>query len=173
MRGRDLGLPVLVSLAVIAFVGYLWFQGRAQTSEFVVTSAHLGFMAADDARLASSLRENAPAERLMVVDVSWQAEDAIDGGSYYVLVAAPNDWTNYACEPSCDWGTTPDLQSFASALPRATFAEGAQFDAEETGHVQVAFAPLSSASEVDPEFEPAAWLVQTDGQNVLEARRVE
>lgn len=173
MRGRDLGLPLLVAVAVTLFVGYLWFQGRAQTSEFAVTSAHLGFMSADDARLAESLRENAPAEQLMVVDVSWEAADAIDGGSYYVLVAAPNDWTNYACDPSCDWSSTPDLQQFAGALPRATFPEGAQFDAEETGHVQVAFAPLSSASEVDPEFEPAAWLVQTDGANVLEARRIQ
>jgi len=172
MRGRDLAPPLVVAAVVIAFVGYLWFQGRAHTVEYVVTSGRVAYVEASSPTVPDSLREDAPADQMLMVDVTWEAEDAIAGGSYYVLVSTPPGWENYACEPECEWASTPDLERYAKELPLSTYPVGAKFAAEESGRVRVAFVPTSVDTEGQPAFQPAAWLVQTDGANVLKARLI-
>lgn len=171
-RGRDLAVPSFVTLAVIGFVGYLWFQGRAHTVEFAVTRGDVAFVETSDLRVPESLSSQAPSDQMLLVEASWEAAESIEGGSYYVLVAAPPGWRNLACEPECDWGTTADLERYAGALPVETFRLAAQFDADELGRVQVAFVPGNGSAERDRSVEPAAWLVQTDGDNVLQAELI-
>ncbi|HET7327835.1 MAG TPA: hypothetical protein VFJ14_11195 [Nocardioidaceae bacterium] len=171
-RGRGLAAPSLVTLAVFGFVAYMWFQGRAHTVEFAVTRGEVAFVQASEPRVPEPLRARAPTDRMLLVDASWEAAEAIEGGSYYVLVAAPPGWKHYACEPECDWGTTQDLRKYADALPLRTARLGAQFDADESGRVRVAFVPGDGAGTRDPTFQPAAWLVQTDGDNVLHAKLI-
>lgn len=170
--GRGLAVPLFVTLAVIGFVGYLTFQGRAQTVPFAVTRGEVEFVETSDPRLPETLSAEAPSDQLLLVEASWEAADSIMGGSYFVLVAAPPGWRNHACEPECDWATTPDLEQYASALPVATFRLGAKFDAEESGQVMVALVPGDRNALRDPAVDPAAWLVQTDGDNVLQAKLI-
>lgn len=167
-RGRDLAVPSFVTLAVVAFVGYFWFQGRSHTVEYAVTRGEIAIVPTSSPRVPPSLREDAPADRMLLVEAAWQAAESIDGGSYYVLVSVPPGWRNYACEPECEWGTTPDLKRYAEALPVDTFRLAARFDADEMGRVTVAFVPRRPGVERDPATEPSAWLVQTDGDNVLQ-----
>lgn len=171
-RGRELAVPSFVTLTVVGFVGYLWFQGRSHTVEYAVTRGDIAIVSTSDARVPPSLREDAPRDRMLLVEAAWQAAESIEGGSYYVLVAAPRGWRSHACEPECDWATTPDLTRYAQALPLDTYRVAARFDADEMGRVTVAFVPGRTGTERDPQTEPAAWLVQTDGDNVLQAKLI-
>ena len=171
-RGRDLAVPSFVTLAVMGFVAYMWFQGRAHMVDFAVTRGEATFVEASDPRLPQSIRADTPDRPMLLVDASWEATEPIEGGSYYVLVAAPPGWRNYACEPGCDWATTPDLKRYAGALPKATFRLGAKFDADELGRVRVAFVSRARKAEPAATFRPVAWLVQTDGDNVLQAKLI-
>jgi hypothetical protein len=172
MRGRDWWLPLIVATAVVAYVGYLWFQGRDHSVQFAITGSDIRFVDVDDPSISDQLREESPSPRLMLVEVSWEAAEAIESGAYYVLASPPVGWSNYACEPECDWGSSADVAQFADALKRRTFAEGAKFDADEAGSVQVTFVPPPLVTEEPESFEPAAWLVQTDGENVLGGKRI-
>ncbi len=171
-RLREVALPGLVAAMVLLYVGYMWVAGRSHTVDFAVVHGSFQFVSAQDARVPDSLRDDAPSDDLLLVNVHWKAADEIAGGAYYVVVAAPTYWLPYACEPQCDWGTTEDVTKFAHSLPRLTFPEGAIFPADEEGQVVVAFAATPGHDNAKKDFNPAAWLVQTDGTNVLGSQRI-
>ncbi|MPZ96143.1 MAG: hypothetical protein GEU96_14835 [Propionibacteriales bacterium] len=172
MRWRDLALPVVVAVAVLGLAAYFWFQGRSKAVPFVVTDSSVAFVSAADRRVPEPLREDLPSERLMLLTVGWAAAEKISGGDYYVLVTVPSGWTGYACVPDCKWGTNDDVQRFAKALPRTPYPEGAIFPADEAGQVTVTFVPPEGDEGYRGQFQPAAWLVQTDGGNVLGTQRI-
>lgn len=170
---RDGALPAaVIAAAVIAFVGYVSFQGASHSVDFAVTGSDLAVVPATDALLPPPWQERARDSTVMVIDVSWQAGEAISAGSYAVMVNTPPGWQPLGCRPVCEWSDDEGLREFAHRLPRRPNPVAATFEAEETGAVQVAFrSPGDEAAPADAPA-PAAWLVQTNGDDVLGAERI-
>jgi hypothetical protein len=170
---RDGMLPAAVITAtVIAFVAYLSFQGSAHAVDFAVTSSDVVVVPADDPQLPQQWQQRAQSSAVMAVDVSWQAGESIAAGSYAVMVTTPPGWRHLGCRPVCEWTVEEGLQQFARRVPREPYRLAATFEAEEAGEVRVAFRSPRGATRVDPGFAPTAWLVQTNGDDVLGARPV-
>jgi hypothetical protein len=174
---REGVLPaVLVAAAVIGVSGYFWWEGGAHVVDFAIVSASIDVTSKGDRQVPPAVREVARDDEVMLVDVSWAAADSVKGGAYFVLVTAPRGWRPLACVPECEWRTTSGVEAFADQLPRRTFPTAAVFSAAQEARVTVAFAPPRRAAEgvgdVAAGFESAAWLVQTDGDNVLDAQQI-
>ncbi|HWL97124.1 MAG TPA: hypothetical protein VNP20_07240 [Nocardioidaceae bacterium] len=170
---RDGMLPAaVITAAVIAFVAYLSFQGSAHAVDFAVTSSEVAVVPADDPQLPQQWQQRAQSSAVMAVDVSWQAGESIAAGSYAVMVTTPQGWRHLGCRPVCEWTSEEGLQQFARRVPRTPYPLAATFEAEEAGDVRVAFRSPRGATRVDPGFAPTAWLVQTNGDDVLGARPV-
>lgn len=170
---REGVLPaVVMATAVIGFSGYFWLQGGSHVVDFAVVRSSVEVVDAAARVVPGPIRREVRRDEVLLVDVAWAAAEPVNGGAYFVLVAAPHRWRPAGCLPECDWRTTSDVQRFAASLPRSTFRQAAVFDADAQARVAVAFQPargLASTAQAPPSFEPAAWLLQTDGDNVLGA----
>ncbi|MPZ61092.1 MAG: hypothetical protein GEU93_07315 [Propionibacteriales bacterium] len=178
MRSGAATAAVIVTL-VLGATAYIWMQDRSAEVEYAVVTSSIGFTDRDDPELPDEWREEPgpeelepDPEHLLVVDVSWRAAEGIPGGSYFVLVAVPPGWAPYRCAPDCDFGATDDLDTIARSLPRSTSPESANAEAAETGRITVAYAPTPGRAGTAEGFEPAAWLVQTDGEHVLNFKQI-
>lgn len=171
-RTRDGALPAaVIATALVAFMAYVSFQGSSHAVEFAVTASDVAVVSADDQRVNRQWRRRDASSRVMLVDVAWQASESITAGSYAVMVTAPDGWRHLGCRPECEWTDGQGLSEFRRQLPRSPYRLGAAFAAEETGHVRVAFGSPRGATQ-PPAFVPVAWLVQTNGDDVLGAEQV-
>jgi hypothetical protein len=170
---RDGMFPAaVITTAVVAFVAYLSFQGASHAVDYAVTSAQVAFVGPDDPRLTARWQERAGSSTVMAVDVTWTAGESIAAGSYAVMVTTPKGWRHLGCRPACHWTAGQGLHEFARRVPRAPYPLAATFEAEEAGHVRVAFRSPRGVTQPPPAFAPTAWLVQTNGDDVLGARPV-
>lgn len=162
----------VIAAAVIAFVAYLSFQGASHAVDFAVTSSDVSVMPADDERLGPQWQRAARSSRVMVVDVAWQAGDSIPAGSYAVMVTTPPGWRHLGCRPECEWSDDEGLREFGRRLPRTPYPLAATFEAEELGSVRVAFRSPRGVDGTADGLTPSAWLVQTNGDDVLGAESI-
>lgn len=172
---REGTLPAaVIAAAVIAFVAYLSFQGSSHAVDYAVTSSRVAVVGATDDLLLDRWRRRLPdGGQAVVVDVAWQAGENLGAGSYAVLTTVPPGWRRLGCVPECQWSSEEGLRQFGRRLPRRPFPLAATFDADETGHVRVAFRPpRGSRPTAPPGFAPVAWLVQTNGDDVLGSQQV-
>jgi hypothetical protein len=170
---RDGVLPAaVVAAAVIAFVAYVSFQGASHAVEFAVTSSDVSLISADSSATARPWRARGGSGDVMVVQVTWQASESIGSGSYAVMVATPRGWRHLGCRPECEWTDAEGLSEFGDELVRRPYPLAATFEAEEAGHVRVAFRSPPGVSGVPHGFVPVGWLVQTNGDDVLGAEQI-
>ncbi len=170
---RDGALPAaVIAVAVIAFVAYLSFQGSSHAVAFAVTSSEVTVLSADGPTLRDRWQRRARPGQVMLVDVSWTADDSIGAGSYAVMVTTPPGWRHLGCRPACEWSASEGLAEFAGRLPRPPYRLAATFEAEETGDVRVAFRSPPGSHVTPADYVPIAWLVQTDGDDVLGAEQI-
>jgi hypothetical protein len=176
---RDGALPaVVIALAVIAYMGYLSFQGASHAVTFAVTGSDVAVVPAQGPAVPQRWQRRAGSGQVLLVDVSWTANEAIGAGSYAVMVTTPAGWRHLGCRPECEWSGGEGLREFGRQLPQQPYPLAATFEAEETGVVRVAFrSPRGSsgtggAGSVPSDYVPIAWLVQTNGDDVLGAEQV-
>jgi hypothetical protein len=169
---RDGMLPAaVVAATVITFVGYLSFQGASHAVDFAVTSSDLSIVPAADHGVQESWQRRAAGGQVMLVDVTWAADEAISAGSYAVMVKIPHGWRHLGCRPECEWSDDEELREFAGHLPRAPYRLAATYEAEEVGRARLAF-HSSTRAPAPSEFVPTALLVQTNGDDVLGAEPI-
>jgi hypothetical protein len=165
---HDGALPAaVIAAAVIAFVGYASQQGSSHAVDFAVTGSGAVAVPASDLRVPPGWQRRAAPGSVLLVDVSWQAGESIGGGTYAVLVAAPDRWTHLGCRPECDWVTDEDLRRLGNHLPWTPYRLAAAVEAEESGDVTVAFRSPRGVARMPAGFAPTAVLVQTNGDDVL------
>jgi hypothetical protein len=170
---REGVLPAaVIALAVIAFVGYLSFQGSTHAVEFAVTSSEASIVSSQAPPVGPQWQRRARSGRVMLVEVSWQASESISAGSYAVVVTTPHRWRHLGCRPECEWTAGEGLREYGRQLARRPYRLAATFEAEETGRVRVAFRSPRGSSEVPAGFAPVGWLVQTNGDDVLGAEQI-
>jgi hypothetical protein len=163
----------VVAAAVIAFVAYLSFQGASHAVEFAVTASDVTVRPATEGRdPRSSWPRRARLGQTLVLRVGWTAGEAIGAGSYAVVVSLPSGWRHVGCLPECEWTDGEGVAEFARQLPRPTYPLAAAFEAEESGTVRVAYAATRSGERLSGDFVPTAWLVQTNGDDVLGAEPI-
>ncbi|MGH3356123.1 MAG: hypothetical protein ACRDOJ_09505 [Nocardioidaceae bacterium] len=165
---REGTVPALIiAAAVIAFVAYVSFEGSSHAVDFAVTGSDASIVGADDPTVGPGWRQPAQPGPVMLVGIAWQAEESIPGGSYTALVTTPPGWRHLGCRPECEWVAEDELTKFARSLPRSTYRLGASFDAEESGNVTLGFRPPRGTRTAPRTFVPTAWLVQTNGDDIL------
>jgi hypothetical protein len=169
---RDGMLPAaVIAAAVVTFVAYLSFQGSSHAVDFAVTSSDLSLVPAADPAVHESWQRRAQGRHVMLVDVSWAADEAIGAGSYSVLVTTPGGWRHLGCRPECEWSDDEELREFADRLPRPPYRLAATYEAEEVGRARLGFRSPGSAP-APSDFVPTALLVQTNGDDVLGAEPI-
>lgn len=175
---RDGVVPAaVVATAVIAFVAYLSFQGATRAVDYAVVSADSAVVPVDARRVPPAWAAGTGGRQVLTVDVAWAAEDSIPAGAYAVFVTTPQGWRHLGCRPECEWSDDEGLREFARRLPRRPYPLAAVFEAEESGRVRVGFGVPPGAvhppeADVAASFVPAAWLVQTNGDDILGAKQV-
>ncbi|MGH3366401.1 MAG: hypothetical protein ACRDOY_04295 [Nocardioidaceae bacterium] len=162
----------VIAAAVVAFVAYSSLEGSSRAVDFAVTGAQARIVPADSSRVPARWEHRAPSARMLLVNVSWAAVDDIGGGSYVVLVTTPRGWVHLGCRPECEWSDDEPVRNYARSLPLATYRLGAAFSAEQTGRVRLGFRLPRGAPHAGRSFVPTAWLVQTDGDDVLGAEQI-
>jgi hypothetical protein len=168
---RDGMMPAaVVAAAVVAFVAYLSFQGSSHAVDFAVTSSDYAVVPAEGQGLRQHWQRRAGGD-VLVVDVSWAADEPIGAGLYAVLVTMPDGWRHLGCAPECEWSGDEGLREFGERLPRPPYRLAATYEAEELGHARLAFYSPPRAS-APSEFVPTALLVQTNGDDVLGAEPI-
>lgn len=169
---RDGVLPAaVVAVTVITFVAYLSFQGASHAVDFAVTSSNMSLVRAGDPVVHEPWQRRAQGSQVMLVDVTWAADEAIGAGSYAVMVSTPSGWKHVGCLPECEWSGDEGLREFGDQLPRPPYRLAATYEAEEVGRAQLAFrSPPGAPAPTD--FVPTALLVQTNGDDVLGAEPI-
>jgi hypothetical protein len=162
----------VIAAAVIAFVAYLSFQGSSHAVDYAVTTSGVSVAAADAPVVQAQWPRRAGPGQVLVLHVGWAAGEEIGPGSYAVLATVPPGWRHLGCVPECEWTNAEGVAEFARRLPRTPYRLAAAFEAEETGNVRVAFGSSPGGEEVTGDFVPTAWLVQTNGDDVLGAEQI-